>query len=61
MFVKKFIYFWSFKDVSLFENSFAEDLGANGVTMIGMDERAIRHLEKQKAKEGLRAQVLAFI
>lgn len=26
--------------MALFENSFAEDLGANGVTMIGKDERA---------------------
>lgn len=40
MFIKKFIELWSFKDRALFENSFAEGLGANGVTMIGMDERA---------------------
>lgn len=40
MFIEKFIELWSFKDRALFENSFAEGLGANGVTMIGMDERA---------------------
>lgn len=54
MFIKKFIELWSFKDRALFENSFAEGLGASGVTMIGMDERArsLGKIESQRVTQG---------
>ena len=44
--------------MALLENSFAEDLGANGVTMIGMDERVPSSItwknRKPKRDSGLR-------